>query len=196
MAWRQAIIWTNKNTIIIIKENYFENVCHFFRSQCVDSLWPSDAIKRHRSGSTLAQVPCWLIIWTLKISIWQVVFEHGDVMKWEYFPYYWPSWRETTGFPSQRPMTRGFVFFFNLHLNKRFGKQLRHRWFERPPCTLWRHYNGRRQWVDKVSLNMYSPLAAPAPCTEAEKTQILQIHNAYRRNTTPPAADMMLMVRD
>ena len=47
----------------------------------------------------------------------------------------------TGGFPSQRPVTRGFDVFFGLCLNKRLTKQSRRRWFETPPRSLWRHRN-------------------------------------------------------
>ena len=43
----------------------------------------------------------------------------------------------TCGFPSQRPVTRSFDVFFDLHLNKRLSKQ-----FETPSRPLWRHCNG------------------------------------------------------
>ena len=48
----------------------------------------------------------------------------------------------TGGFPSQRPVTRSFEFFFDLRLNKRLSKQPRRRWFETPSHSLWRHCNG------------------------------------------------------
>ena len=47
----------------------------------------------------------------------------------------------TDGFPSQRPMTRGFDFYFDLRLNKRLSKQCRRRWFETSSHSLWRHWN-------------------------------------------------------
>ena len=47
----------------------------------------------------------------------------------------------TGGFPSQRPVTRGFDVFFDLRLNKRSNKQSRRRWFEPPSRPLWRHCN-------------------------------------------------------
>ena len=43
----------------------------------------------------------------------------------------------TAGFPLQRPVTRSFVVFFDLHLNKQLSKQSRPWWFE----TTSRHYN-------------------------------------------------------
>ena len=44
--------------------------------------------------------------------------------------------------PSQRPATRNFDVFFDLHMNKRLSKQPRPRWFETPSSSLWRHCNG------------------------------------------------------
>ena len=51
----------------------------------------------------------------------------------------------TGGLPSQRPVTWISDLFFDLHLNRRLGKQSRHRWFEKPWHSLWRHYNGFHQ---------------------------------------------------
>ena len=47
----------------------------------------------------------------------------------------------TGEFPSQRPVTRSYVFF-ELHLNKRLNKPSRRCWFETPSLSLWRHCNG------------------------------------------------------
>ena len=44
-------------------------------------------------------------------------------------------------FPAQRPVTRSFDVFFDLHLNKRLSKQSWGWWFETPPCPWWRHSN-------------------------------------------------------
>ena len=44
-------------------------------------------------------------------------------------------------FPSQRPATRSFDVFFDLHLTKRLNKQSRRRWFDTPSRSLWRHCN-------------------------------------------------------
>ena len=52
---------------------------------------------------------------------------HDDVIKWKYFPRYWPF-----VFPSQRAVTRCVDVFFDLCLNKRLRKQSRRRWFETP----------------------------------------------------------------
>ena len=46
-------------------------------------------------------------------------------------------------FPAQRPVTRSFDVFFDLHHpNKRLSKQWWGWWFETPSCPLWRHRNG------------------------------------------------------
>ena len=50
----------------------------------------------------------------------------------------------TGEFPSQRPVTRSFDFFFDPRLNKQSSKQSRRRCFETPSHPLWRHCNG--QW--------------------------------------------------
>ena len=55
----------------------------------------------------------------------------------------------TGEFPSQRPVTRSFDFFFDLRLNKRLSKQQRRWWFETPSCSLWRHCN---EWHHSASL--------------------------------------------
>ena len=43
--------------------------------------------------------------------------------------------------PVQRPVTRSFDVFFDLHLNERWSKQSWGWWFETPLCPLWRHSN-------------------------------------------------------
>ena len=55
-----------------------------------------------------------------------------------------PCWGNppfTGGFPSQRPVTRSFDVFFDLHMNKRLSKQSRLQWLETPTRSLWRHCN-------------------------------------------------------
>ena len=44
-------------------------------------------------------------------------------------------------FLAQRPVTRSFDVFFDLHVNKRLSKQWRDWWFETPSRPLWRQYN-------------------------------------------------------
>ena len=47
----------------------------------------------------------------------------------------------TGEFPAQKPVTRSFDVFFDLHLNKPLAKQSWGWWFEKPPGSLWRHCN-------------------------------------------------------
>ena len=44
-------------------------------------------------------------------------------------------------FPTQRPVTRSFDVFFDLHPNKRLSKKPWGWWFETLLCPLWRHRN-------------------------------------------------------
>ena len=44
-------------------------------------------------------------------------------------------------FPSQRPVTRSFDVFFDMHLHKQLSKQSRRWWFETPMRSSWRHCN-------------------------------------------------------
>ena len=43
--------------------------------------------------------------------------DHDDVIKWKHFPRYWPFVRGIHR-SAQRPVTRIFDVFFDLHLNK------------------------------------------------------------------------------
>ena len=47
----------------------------------------------------------------------------------------------TSEFPAQRPVTRSFDVFFDLHLNKRLSKQWWGWWFEMPSHPLWCQWN-------------------------------------------------------
>ena len=50
----------------------------------------------------------------------------------------------TGEFPSQRPVTRSFDVFFDLHLNKRLSKQSWGWWFDTPSRSVWRHCNDQK----------------------------------------------------
>ena len=51
----------------------------------------------------------------------------------------------TGEFPAQRPVTRSFDVFFDLHLKKRLSEQWWGWWFETPSRPLWRNCNGLEQ---------------------------------------------------
>ena len=84
---------------------------------------------------------------------------HYDViMMYQKLPTLLPERNEIIGnspvtdkFPSQRPVTRSFGAFFDLHLYKRFSKQCRRGWFETSSRSLLRHW-----------MNMSSALSADA----------------------------------
>ena len=71
---------------------------------------------------------------------------HDDVIKSEYFLHNMVLCERnppvTGGFPSQRPVKRSLIIFFDVRLNKRLSKQPRRRWFEPPWRLLWHHCNG------------------------------------------------------
>ena len=95
-------------------------------------------VMRHHLPINFIETDCWRSIW-IKVHTW------------------WRHQMETFSaslalcagnspvadeFPSQRPVTRSFDVFFDLHLNKRLSKQSWGRWFETPLRSLWRHRNG------------------------------------------------------
>ena len=57
--------------------------------------------------------------------------------------------------PSQRPVTRSFDVFFDLHLNKWLSKQSWRWWFETLSCPLWCHCNVAvlfQWWCDDMEM--------------------------------------------
>ena len=56
--------------------------------------------------------------------------------------------------PTQRPVTRSFDVFFDLHPNIRLSKQSWGWWFETPSRPLWRHRND----IYQLTCNMPSPV--------------------------------------
>ena len=67
----------------------------------------------------------------------------------------------TGEFPTQRPATRSFDVFFDLPLNKRLGKQSRHRWFQTPWRSLWRHCNN----IENIEIRVTGLCAGNSPVT-------------------------------
>ena len=55
-------------------------------------------------------------------------------------------------FPTQRPVTRSFDVYFDLHPNKRLSKQSLGWWFEALSPPLWRHRNDSMQRRDSGHL--------------------------------------------
>ena len=60
-------------------------------------------------------------------------------------------------FPTQRPVTRGFDVFFDLHLNKRLSKQPGGWWFQAPSLLLWCHCNAsKNSSCNKICYQSYT----------------------------------------
>ena len=74
---------------------------------------------------------------------------HDDVIKWKKRSALLALCERnppvTGGFPSQRPVTRSFAFFYDLRLNKRLSKQSERRWFKSPSRSLWCHCEASRR---------------------------------------------------
>ena len=93
----------------------------------------------------------------------------------------------TGEFPAQRPVTRSFNFFFDLHLNKRLSKQWWGWWFQTPLLPLWRHCNdgGHHGNILKRSCALYFPTVAAVfqesrhQVTWCERQKSLQISHCW-----------------
>ena len=74
-----------------------------------------------------------------------VIIQHDDVIKWKYFPRYWPFVRgihpSTVNSPHKSQWRGALMFSLICALNKLLGKQSRGWWFETPSRSLWRHWN-------------------------------------------------------
>ena len=69
-----------------------------------------------------------------------------------------PLCGEFTGtgeFPAQRPVTRSFDVFFDLHLNKQLSKQPWVWWFDTPSWSLWRQCNAMNTWVMTIWIRIW-----------------------------------------
>ena len=64
--------------------------------------------------------PIKAIVQCYPLQHWCLPKQKHDVIKWKHFPRYWPLVRVPGEFPTQRPATRSFDVFFDLHLNKRW----------------------------------------------------------------------------
>ena len=77
-------------------------------------------------------------------------------------------------FPAQRPVTRGFDVFFDLHPNKRLSKQWWGWWFETPSFPLWRHRNVMTKFWSHINTG---PIRGGlGPCTVLHHENSLERH--------------------
>ena len=96
-----------------------------------------------------------------------------DVIKWKRFLCYWPfmrgSHRPLVNSPHKGQWRKALMSSFDLRLNKRLSKQLWRRWFESPPCSLWRHCYVRKPLVDMSFVN----------CCLSERKMQLRKHQSF-----------------
>ena len=79
----------------------------------------------------------------------------------------------TGEFPAQRPVTRTFDVFFDLHLDRRLSKQWWGWWFETLSRPLWRHCNGYRRVSQSAEAARYSLELFPSQWNLTEFTTAL-----------------------
>ena len=93
-------------------------------------IWVRDITPRHRENRQTEKVKSWSTWWRHQMETFSALLAicAGNS----------PVPGE---FPAQRPVTRSFDVFFDLHLNKRLSKQTWGWWFETLPRALWRHSN-------------------------------------------------------
>ena len=106
--------------------------------------------------------PCWFSILcylkryrNFEAIIWQQG-KHDDIIKWKYFPRYWPFVRGIHRSPVNSPhkgQWRGAMMFSLIRtLNKRLSKHSSDWWFGTPSCPLWRHRNDLRDLIAATGL--------------------------------------------
>ena len=64
-------------------------------------------------------------------------------------------------FPTQRPVTRSFIVFFDLRLNKQLSKQSWGWWFETLPRPLWCHSNAIRLMTELLHCHLEERYVSP-----------------------------------
>ena len=120
------------------------------------------------------------------VYITRLVECHDDVIKWKHFPRYWPAVRgicRSLVNSTHKCQWRGALIFSLIFAwNKQLSKQSWGWWFATP---LRCHCN---------VIWWYS--VAAGDVTQADIDLMLRMHNDYRRNVTPSAANMMKMVNE
>ena len=92
--------------------------------------------------TSLGTAAMWIVHFILRISWWRHQMETFSAL----LPICAGKSPVPGEFPAQRPVTRSFNVFFDLHLNKRLSKQPWGWWFETLPLPLSRHNNVPKAW--------------------------------------------------
>ena len=85
---------------------------------------------------------------------------HDDIIKWKYFPCYWPSVRgihlSLVDSPHKGQWHRALMFSLICAWTNSWANNRDAGWFEMPswPCSLWHHCNGGSQWSKHQSLQI------------------------------------------
>ena len=115
--------------------------------KCFNVLWQTDAFKYVVNVMINIRLERYN---ALLPDNWANISWHDDVMKWKYFPGYWPFVRGIHRGPvnsPQKELWRGaFIVLFDLRMNKLLSKQSWGWWFETLSPPLWRHCNGLVWW--------------------------------------------------
>ena len=89
-------------------------------------------------------IPVQMASYTANVSIWWRHHGTGKLGSWDAWFESWPRQMTSSNgniFRAQRPVTRSFDDFFDLHLNKWISKPWWGWWFEASSRPLWRHSN-------------------------------------------------------
>ena len=97
---------------------FMVEACSLFDMRCVLTL-------RHKQICNSIRTTLPNAFPRIKSFIFWFKSTHDDVIERKHFSRYWPFVREPGATAGQRPVTRSFHFFFNLHRNKRLSKQSR-----------------------------------------------------------------------
>ena len=100
---------TPDNDLIVLEK------CNFV----LDKSLKSPGISFWKKCGNLVSVHFKLTITCRNVLCFATAVDHDDVIKWKYFPRYWPFVRGI----HRSPVTRSFDVFFDLRLNKRLSKQ-------------------------------------------------------------------------
>ena len=149
MPWRRHcmlayLVWkTFTNTVFICSEILTDTHDDVIKWKHFQRYWPSvrgihrSIVCWHTLCEKHLQTPCLFVVKYWPIPM--MTSSNGNIVRVTGH-----LCGEFTGpgeFPAQRPVTRSFDVFFDLHLNKRLSKQSWGWWFETLSRPLWRHHN-------------------------------------------------------
>ena len=136
-------------------------------------MWPSIAMWRYGSRSTLAQAMAFCLM--TPSHYMNQCWLHISEVSWTWWRHQMKTFSALLAicagnspvldeFPAQRPVARRFDVFFDLRLNKRLSKQWWGWWFETLSCPLWRHCNVLRllPHLPRVSALIYHNMVSVA----------------------------------